>query len=75
MNEKYANVDTKDWELQFEGRPIDSLRRLKKGNYLMPMATGRVEFLAVGRPYDQAPYVFDVVYVFQMLVPDGVATW
>ena len=35
-----ATANTKDLELQFQGRPIDSLWRLRCGNYLMPMATG-----------------------------------
>ena len=35
-----AETDPKKLELQLDGRPMDSLRRLRKGNFLMPMATG-----------------------------------
>ncbi|MGI9516267.1 MAG: hypothetical protein ACR2NP_04410, partial [Pirellulaceae bacterium] len=40
MSGKWADVDPAAMELQVEGRPIESLKRLRKGNYLMPMATG-----------------------------------
>lgn len=36
----FAEDQVKDMELQFEGRPFDSLRRLRNGKFLMPMATG-----------------------------------
>ena len=40
MNESWANIDPKDKELQVEGKPIESIRRLRKGDYMMQMATG-----------------------------------
>ena len=40
MTKQYANVDPKQHELRVEGRPLETLRRLRKGDYLMPMATG-----------------------------------
>jgi phenylacetate-coenzyme A ligase PaaK-like adenylate-forming protein len=40
MSEAHSRVDPATIELQFGGRPFESLRRLRQGNYLMPMATG-----------------------------------
>ncbi len=40
MTDAWATVDPKSMELQVEGKPLDSILRLTKGNYLMPMATG-----------------------------------
>jgi len=40
MAGELATVDPASMELQIEGKPFDSVRRLRKGNYLMPMATG-----------------------------------
>ncbi len=40
MSEELASADPASLELRFRGRPLESLRRLRKGNYLMPMATG-----------------------------------
>ncbi|MEZ6093931.1 MAG: hypothetical protein R3C03_06790 [Pirellulaceae bacterium] len=40
MASEWANVDPKSKELQVEGRPLDSILRLRRGDYLMPMATG-----------------------------------
>ena len=40
MSRELANLDHKSMELEFRGRPLESLRRLRKGNFLMPMATG-----------------------------------
>jgi len=40
MTRQYADVDPATMELRVEGRPLESLKRLRKGNYLMPMATG-----------------------------------
>ncbi|MEC9092843.1 MAG: hypothetical protein VX438_09080, partial [Planctomycetota bacterium] len=36
----YDETDAKRLELQFDGKPFDSLRRLRNGEFLMPMATG-----------------------------------
>ncbi|MEE2641773.1 MAG: hypothetical protein VX768_14190 [Planctomycetota bacterium] len=36
----YDEQDVEKLELQFAGRPLDSLRRLRSGKFLMPMATG-----------------------------------
>ena len=36
----YGESDVKQLELQFQGKPFDSLRRLRNGKFLMPMATG-----------------------------------
>jgi phenylacetate-coenzyme A ligase PaaK-like adenylate-forming protein len=40
MTDAWGKVDPKTRELQVEGRPLESLRRLRQGDYLMPMATG-----------------------------------
>ena len=40
MSSKWAGVDPKEAELKVKGKPLQSLRRLRKGDYLMPMATG-----------------------------------
>ncbi len=40
MAGRLATADLATLELQFRGRPIESLRRLRRGDYLMPMATG-----------------------------------
>ena len=40
MRQEFAEVDPAKMELRVEGRPWESLKRLRKGNYLMPMATG-----------------------------------
>ena len=36
----YGENDVKEMELQFAGKPVDSLKRLRNGKFLMPMATG-----------------------------------
>lgn len=40
MTDALVGVDPKTRELQVEGHPWESLRRLRQGDYLMPMATG-----------------------------------
>ncbi len=40
MTDTLSKVDPKTRELQVEGRPFETLRRLRHGDYLMPMATG-----------------------------------
>jgi phenylacetate-coenzyme A ligase PaaK-like adenylate-forming protein len=40
MTDSLVNVDPKSKELQVQGRPWETLRRLRHGDYLMPMATG-----------------------------------
>ena len=40
MSRELADLDPKSMELKVRGKPLESLRRLRKGNYLMPMATG-----------------------------------
>lgn len=40
MKDDLASKDPKEAELQFEGRPVESINRMRKGNFLMPMATG-----------------------------------
>ena len=40
MAGELARANPKELELQFEGKPIRSLRRLCSGDFLMPMATG-----------------------------------
>jgi len=40
MNKDWSLVDPKSKELQVEGRPLESLRRLRQGDYMMHMATG-----------------------------------
>lgn len=40
MTREYADVDPATMELRVEGRPFESLKRLRRGQYLMPMATG-----------------------------------
>ena len=40
MNDQWANADPKSLELQVEGKPLESIRRLRRGDYMMQMATG-----------------------------------
>jgi phenylacetate-CoA ligase len=40
MSEVWSKVDPASRELRFYGRPWESLGRLRRGNFLMPMATG-----------------------------------
>ena len=40
MPDKFADVDPKEMELKVRGKPFEAINRLRKGNYLMPMATG-----------------------------------
>jgi len=40
MAEPWCDVDPAERELRVEGRPLESIRRLRNGDYLMPMATG-----------------------------------
>ena len=40
MAGEWADADPETMTLQFDGKPFDAIRRLRKGNYLMPMATG-----------------------------------
>lgn len=40
MTANWSTADPKQHELQFHGRPLDSIRRLCRADYLMPMATG-----------------------------------
>lgn len=40
MADKWADVDQHENEFSVEGKPFESLRRLRGGNYLMKMATG-----------------------------------
>ena len=40
MDDKWANVDPKKAELTVQGKPIESIKRLRGGDYLMQMATG-----------------------------------
>ena len=40
MTDQWANVDPQINEFSAQGKPIESLRRLRRGDYLMKMATG-----------------------------------
>lgn len=40
MTDKWASVDPSESEFSVEGKPLESLRRLRGGDYLMKMATG-----------------------------------
>ena len=40
MAGELARIDAKSRQLVVEGRPVESILRLRKGNFLMPMATG-----------------------------------
>ncbi|MFM7738886.1 MAG: hypothetical protein ACKO9H_05745, partial [Planctomycetota bacterium] len=40
MEESLAKSDAKSRQLVVEGRPLESIMRLRRGNFLMPMATG-----------------------------------
>ena len=40
MNEKLATIDPKEAELRVEGKPLSSINRLRRGDYMMQMATG-----------------------------------
>jgi phenylacetate-CoA ligase len=40
MTKPWCDADPTERELRVQGKPIESIRRLRKGNFLMPMATG-----------------------------------
>ncbi len=40
MKDRWANVNPDDVMLTVEGKPLESIRRLRRGDYLMQMATG-----------------------------------
>jgi phenylacetate-coenzyme A ligase PaaK-like adenylate-forming protein len=40
MPSRFQAVDPSTLELQFRGRPVETLRQLRRGGFLMPMATG-----------------------------------
>ena len=40
MSRKFKDVDLGSMELKVRGKPLESLKRLRKGNFIMPMATG-----------------------------------
>ncbi|MEM7455549.1 MAG: hypothetical protein AAF456_14445 [Planctomycetota bacterium] len=40
MTDDYSDIDPATMELRVQGKPFESIRRLQKGDYLMPMATG-----------------------------------
>ena len=40
MIDRWANVDPGQTELKVQGKPLQSIRRLRRGDYLMQMATG-----------------------------------
>lgn len=40
MTDRWANVDPQQAELKVRGKPMESIRRLRGGDYLMQMATG-----------------------------------
>ena len=40
MTDKWAGVDPTNSEFTVEGKPLESIRRLRGGDYLMQMATG-----------------------------------
>ncbi len=63
MPEKFANVNPKDMELKFKGKPIDALRRLRRGDYLMPMPTGGSSSLPLV-VYMTKYYMFSMLFTF-----------
>lgn len=63
MPEKFADVDVKQLELKFRGKPIDALRRLRRGDYLMPMATGGSSSLPLV-VYMTKRYMFSMLFTF-----------
>lgn len=40
MAKPWCDIEPAEGELQVQGKPIESIRRLRKGDFLMPMATG-----------------------------------
>jgi phenylacetate-coenzyme A ligase PaaK-like adenylate-forming protein len=63
MIDSLANVDPKKMELQVEGRPLESVRRLRKGDYLMPMATGGSSALPLV-VYMTKHHMFSMLFTF-----------
>ena len=40
MADRWSDINPAKLELQVQGKPVQAIQRLRKGNYLMPMATG-----------------------------------
>lgn len=59
----HRDQDVKELELQFDGRPLDSLRRLRNGKFLMPMATGGSTSLPL-TVYMTKHHMFSMLFTF-----------
>lgn len=63
MPDKFADVDPKEMELKVRGKPFEAINRLRKGNYLMPMATGGSSSLPLV-VYMTKYYMFSMLFTF-----------
>lgn len=63
MPDRFADVDPKKAELKFKGKPIEALKRLRRGDYLMPMATGGSSSLPLV-VYMTKHYMFSMLFTF-----------
>lgn len=59
----YSEPDIEPLELKFAGEPIDSLRRLRSGKFLMPMATGGSTSLPL-TVYMTKHHMFSMLFTF-----------
>ena len=73
MTEEWASVDPDEKTIRVQGKPLESLRRLRKGDYLMQMATGGSTSLPL-MIHMTKHHAFSMLFtIFQMLVPNGMA--
>jgi phenylacetate-coenzyme A ligase PaaK-like adenylate-forming protein len=63
MSQPWPTVDPGQVELQVAGRPVASLRRLRQGNFLMPMATGGSSALPLV-VYMTRHHMFSMLFTF-----------
>jgi len=63
MPDKYSEADPQEFELKFDGKPIRALRRLRRGDYLMPMPTGGSSSLPLV-VYMTKRYMFAMLFTF-----------
>ncbi|HMO13774.1 MAG TPA: hypothetical protein PKD64_04430 [Pirellulaceae bacterium] len=63
MAQDLAGVDIRRLELKFKGRPLNALLRLRRGDFLMPMATGGSSSLPLV-VYMTKRYMFSMLFTF-----------
>ena len=60
-------------ELQFEGRPFQTLKQLRGGDFIMPMATGGSSSLPLKVHMTKHHMFSNAVHFLQVLVSNGLA--